>query len=237
MKPVVLFSGGMDSTTLLHYALLESSETMADCPRIIALSFYYGQRHLRELDAARRIAEDYGVQHQIIDLTHVGQLIAGQSALANPEVPVPEGHYADENMKQTVVPNRNMILLSIAAGFAIANGYDTVAYAAHAGDHTIYPDCRRDFIQPMSMAFRHCDWNPPSLWVPFLDISKTDIYALGMDIGVEFEDTWTCYKGGDTPCGECGACVERREAEEEWTSVNVESLPILPWVQPEPLNE
>ena len=138
-------------------------------------------------------------------------LLAG-SALTSSEIEVPEGHYAEDNMKATVVPNRNMILLSVAAGWAISSKYDRIAYAAHSGDHAIYPDCRNEFAEALDGAIRLADWHEVSLYRPFVDMTKADIVSLGAKLGVPFEKTWSCYKGQDLHCGRCGTCVERREA-------------------------
>jgi 7-cyano-7-deazaguanine synthase len=210
----------MDSVTML--ALLAEAGD-----KIHALSFDYGQRHSKELAFAARAAEKYADGHEIMNIDQVFNAFAGESgsSLINYDVDVPEGHYAEESMKATVVPNRNMILLSLATGFAVANGMEGVAYAAHAGDHTIYPDCRTDFMQAMSIAMRRCDWNPPALWVPFAHFTKSEIAALGISLGIDYEvETWSCYKGGDEHCGVCGTCVERFEALNEAPDLNAPRL-------------
>jgi 7-cyano-7-deazaguanine synthase len=138
--------------------------------------------------------------------------LLGGSALTDPSISLPEGHYAEDSMKATVVPNRNMILLSLAAGHAISLQFDTVAYAAHAGDHTIYPDCRPEFATAMDEALKLCDWNTVSLYRPFVQLSKHDLVRKGNELGVPFEKTWSCYAGNDKHCGKCGTCVERKEA-------------------------
>ena len=204
MKSVVVHSGGMDSTVLLYKLAAEGDE-------VKALSIDYGQRHAKEIDCARALSEGLGVEHRVADLRSLTQLLAG-SALTSPEIKVPEGHYAEDNMKATVVPNRNMILLSVSAGWAISSRFDRVAYAAHAGDHDIYPDCRREFADALDSAIRLADWHEVSLFRPFVDITKADIVKLGTVLNVPFENTWSCYKGGELHCGRCGTCVERREA-------------------------
>ncbi len=201
---VVLLSGGMDSTTLLYRAV-------EDCDKVRAISFNYGQRHKKELDYAIRTTELLQIEHEIVDLSGIQHLIAGDNALTG-DVDVPEGHYADENMKQTVVPNRNMIMLSIAAGWAISNKADAVLYAAHSGDHTIYPDCRPEFSVALDTAIRLADWHEVHLVTPFMDVSKAYICNLGNELGVDYNETWSCYKGGQWHCGVCGTCVERKEA-------------------------
>ena len=204
MKSLVVHSGGMDSTVLL-YQLLQAGD------EVKALSINYGQRHSRELEAARALCAELGVEHRVADLSGLSDLLAG-SALTSSEIDVPEGHYAEDNMKATVVPNRNMILLSVAAGWAISSKYDRIAYAAHSGDHAIYPDCRNEFAEALDGAIRLADWHEVSLYRPFVDMTKADIVAVGAKLGVPFEKTWSCYKGQDLHCGRCGTCVERREA-------------------------
>ena len=204
MKSIVVHSGGMDSTVLLYRLVAEGDE-------VKALSIDYGQRHRKEIGCARKLAEGLGVEHRVADLRSLAELLGG-SALTSPEIEVPEGHYAEDNMKATVVPNRNMILLSVAAGWAISSEFDRVAYAAHAGDHAVYPDCRTEFADALDSAIRLADWREVSLCRPFVDITKSDIVKLGTVLNVPFENTWSCYKGGELHCGRCGTCVERREA-------------------------
>ena len=204
MKSIVVHSGGMDSTVLLYRLVDEGDE-------VKALSIDYGQRHRKEIDCARALAEGLGVEHRVADLRSLTELLGG-SALTSPEIEVPEGHYAEENMKATVVPNRNMILLSVAAGWAISSKFGRVAYAAHAGDHAIYPDCRTEFADALDSAIRLADWREVSLHRPFVDLTKADLVKLGADLRVPFEKTWSCYQGQELHCGRCGTCVERREA-------------------------
>jgi len=204
MKTILIHSGGMDSTVLLYHLLAEGHT-------VKALSIDYGQRHRKELEFAAELTAQLGVEHKIADLRSVTELLAG-SSLTSADIEVPEGHYAEDNMKATVVPNRNMILLSLAAGWAISNRYDHVSYAAHAGDHDIYPDCREEFTDALDKAIRLADWHEVSLHRPFVTKTKADIAALGAELGVPFEKTWSCYKGGELHCGRCGTCVERREA-------------------------
>ncbi|PQO31706.1 7-cyano-7-deazaguanine synthase QueC [Blastopirellula marina] len=203
-KVVVVVSGGMDSATLLYHILADGHEARA-------ISVDYGQRHVKELDYARQLCEGVGVAHQIADLSAINPIF-GNNSLSGRDMEVPEGHYAEESMKQTVVPNRNMLLLSVAIASAAANKFDAVAYGAHSGDHAIYPDCRPEFAEAMDQAARLCDWNPIELWRPFVHMDKGQIAKRGVDLGVPFEKTWTCYKGLERHCGKCGACVERKEA-------------------------
>lgn len=193
----------MDSATLLYWLLKNGDE-------VKALAFNYGQRHSRELDCAIHLAELVGVELKVIDISAVKDLFGDSSQTSN--TPVPEGHYAEENMKKTVVPNRNMIMLSIAAAWGLSLGFDRVAYGAHAGDHTIYPDCREPFINALKNSFAECDWKKIDLFAPFLFLSKGDIANIGKHLGVPYQLTWTCYKGEEKPCGVCGSCTERSEA-------------------------
>lgn len=158
-----------------------------------------------------RLCDRLGVDHRVLNLSGLGALLAG-SCLTDQSVPLPEGHYAAESMKATVVPNRNMVLLAIAASWALSLGAERVAYAAHGGDHAIYPDCRPEFAVAMDVVFGVCDWKALSLYAPFLDATKADLVKLGAQLAVPFELTWSCYAGGEKHCGRCGTCVERREA-------------------------
>jgi 7-cyano-7-deazaguanine synthase len=204
MRTVVIFSGGIDSTVLLH-------DLRAQAAEVLALSIDYGQRHRTELDHARRIADNLGVEWRLADLSAISPLLAGSSQTSG-DVPVPHGHYAEETMKQTVVPNRNMIMLAVAGGWAISRRADRVAYAAHSGDHTIYPDCRPEFAQAMDHALGLADWHRIHLHCPYVTLTKAQIVARGAELGVDFAATWSCYEGGTLHCGRCGTCYERREA-------------------------
>ncbi|MBO94939.1 MAG: 7-cyano-7-deazaguanine synthase QueC [Opitutales bacterium] len=204
MKSIIVYSGGMDSTVLLYQLVAAGDE-------VKALTIHYGQRHEKEINCARALAKGLGVEHRVVDLSSLAELLGG-SALTSLEVEVPEGHYAEENMKATVVPNRNMILLAVAAGWAISSQFDRVGYAAHAGDHAVYPDCRPEFADALDAAIQLADWREVRLDRPFLDLTKAEIVKLGVDLGVPFDRTWSCYQGGELHCGRCGTCVERREA-------------------------
>jgi len=202
-RTVVVLSGGMDSAVLLYH--------LADAGHELkAISFNYGQRHVRELEAAKELAAALKIEHTIGDLTGITHLL-GDNSLSG-ERDVPEGHYAEESMKQTVVPNRNMIMLSASIAWAISKECDAVAYGAHSGDHAIYPDCRPEFASAMDEAARLCDWREIRLLRPFVDLDKGDIAARGAELNVPFHLTWTCYNGREKHCGKCGACNERREA-------------------------
>jgi 7-cyano-7-deazaguanine synthase len=205
MKVIVICSGGMDSVALAHRC--------AGADELHALlSFNYGQRHAKELDFAAACARRLGVPHHVIDIASIGAALSG-SALTD-DIDVPEGHYAEETMRITVVPNRNAIMLAIAFGMAAAQKVDAVATAVHGGDHFIYPDCRPDFIAAFqAMEDRAMDgYANVQLLTPYVHGTKADIVVDGARHGTPFGETWSCYKGGDLHCGRCGTCVERREA-------------------------
>lgn len=202
---VVSLSGGMDSTTLLAHTL--------ETHDVIALSFNYGQRHQRELESARDIANYYGVEYHIIDLRSVGRLLTG-SALTDDDVDVPEGHYEAESMKATVVPNRNAIMANIAVGVASSRKAEHVALGIHAGDHAVYPDCRPAFVSSLDVLVSVAleGFHTPRIETPFVQWSKADIVKRAFELNVPLGKTWSCYKGGTKHCGRCGTCVERIEA-------------------------
>jgi 7-cyano-7-deazaguanine synthase len=181
----------------------------------MCLSFDYGQRHVRELASAAEVANAAGLEHHIINLTSITELLTG-SALTDPSVDVPEGHYAEETMKATVVPNRNAMMLEAAIAVAVARKAHAVVTGVHAGDHAVYPDCRPLFISSLNQLAKVANegFILPSFEVvaPFINMSKADIVQLGVELGVPFEFTWTCYKGGSRHCGRCSTCVERLEA-------------------------
>lgn len=204
-KALIILSGGLDSTVLAHEVVAG-----ADC-QLAALSFDYGQKHTRELACAAAQAKQLGIKHTVVALPFINELF-NSALLSNSAEEIPHGHYEDESMKQTVVPNRNMIMLSIAAGVALSQNRTELYYGAHSGDHAIYPDCRADFVAAMQQALGLCDWQQIDLQVPFLDIDKPEIVRRGALLGVDFGQTWTCYTGGDIPCGKCGSCFERSEA-------------------------
>lgn len=204
MKVVVLVSGGMDSVTALHAAAREHEV-------VAGLSFDYGSKHNhRELPFASWHCRQLGVPHEIVALEFMDRLF--KSDLLKSGGAIPEGHYEAENMKQTVVPFRNGILLSIAAGYAESAGAEGLVIAAHSGDHAIYPDCREDFMRPMAEAIRAGTYAGIEVLRPFIDLRKEGIAAIGAGLGVDFARTWSCYKGGEMHCGKCGTCVERKEA-------------------------
>jgi 7-cyano-7-deazaguanine synthase len=208
MKGLLVLSGGADSATLAYWLKDRGDE-------LTALSFDYGQRHRKELASAAAIAKELGVSHEVIDLRGLTKFLKG-SALTDGGVAVPHGHYEAESMRLTVVPNRNTIMLSIAWGAACAAGLDYVALGVHAGDHYIYPDCRPEYVKEIEVALRSgTDGHRKpdmALLTPFIDKTKADIIAIGLLLGVPYDKTWTCYEGGDKPCGKCGSCGERAEA-------------------------
>lgn len=203
IKTVVLTSGGLDSTTLLYQA-------HRDTEVVQALSFDYGQRHVKELEYANLNCEALGIPWTLVDLRSLGGLLAGSALTDN--IDVPEGHYAADNMALTIVPNRNSIMLNIAVGVAIGLGADEVRAAMHAGDHPVYPDCRPQFVAQLNRLITVATETDVFVHTPFIGATKADIVYLGMQLSVPFENTWSCYKGGMIHCGKCGTCVERAEA-------------------------
>ena len=204
MKVVVLCSGGMDSVTALYWARREHAV-------VAVASFDYGAKHNpRERPLAAEHAARLGVRHEVIPLEFVNRLFS--SDLLQSGGAVPDGHYEAANMRQTVVPFRNAIMLSIAAGFAESVGAEGLVIATHGGDHAIYPDCREDFMRAMGDAMRLGTYAQVQLLRPFITRTKGEIVAEGTRLGVDFARTWSCYKGGAIHCGMCGTCVERREA-------------------------
>tara|TARA_R100000789_G_scaffold88939_2_gene85900 strand:- start:46 stop:705 length:660 start_codon:yes stop_codon:yes gene_type:complete len=205
-KAVIILSGGMDSTTLLYKILSEGYEASA-------ISFDYNQKHKKELTVATKTCQKFDVPHKIVNLSILNEL--APSSLTRDDWDVPEGHYTDENMKETVVPNRNMVMLSLATSYAIGIKADKVFYGAHSGDHDIYPDCREEYVQQLGKTIEMCDWHKIELVAPFLNIDKGDIVIKGQALNVDYSLTWTCYKGREEACGKCGSCVERLEAFEK----------------------
>lgn len=205
MKTALVCSGGLDSVSLAH-----SLAGQGHLSRIV--SFDYGQRHRKELHFAAACARRLGVPFHLVDLSGLGAALSG-SALTD-DIDVPDGHYAEETMRITVVPNRNPIMLAIVFGIAAANGDDAVAAAVHGGDHFIYPDCRPAFTDAFGAMQKAAldGYADITLHVPFVHATKADIVAEGARHNTPFAETWSCYKGGDRHCGRCGTCVERREA-------------------------
>jgi 7-cyano-7-deazaguanine synthase len=202
-KVVVIYSGGMDSFTVLNRALKDGKQ-------VYALSFDYGQRHVKELSCASDVCKLLNVKHKIIDISAINQILAGSSL--TDDIDIPEGHYQADNMKSTVVPNRNMILLSLAVGYAVSVGASQVYYGAHSGDHAIYPDCRPEFVAKMNDVCQIANYQAVEIYSPYLNDSKTAILADGIAMNLTYNNTWTCYNGREKACGKCGACQERLEA-------------------------
>ncbi len=234
-KAVVLLSGGMDSVTALYH-------TMEKGYTVMPISFAYGSKHnVKERAAAMRICKGLDIDFFTFDLPTDGWKYPAKDRVNPAELfpllksdllksggDIPLGHYEEDSMKATVVPFRNGIMLSLAVGFAESYGADIIILGNHAGDHAVYPDCRQEFIGPFSTAAQQGTYNGIRIHSPFVEWSKTDVAAWGMENGVPYETTWTCYKGGERPCLECGTCIERTEAfldvfrgdplltEEEW---------------------
>ncbi|MFF5624554.1 7-cyano-7-deazaguanine synthase QueC [Microbacterium sp. NPDC012755] len=201
-RVAILLSGGLDSTTALAVAAREHEPALT-------ISVDYGQRHVRELAAARAVSERYGVPHVVIDLRSWGRSLRG-SALTDESIAVPHGDYDAENMAVTVVPNRNATFLMAAVGIAQANDVAEVWTAVHSGDHALYADCRPEFIVSASQTAHLGTDGAVTIRAPFVSMSKADIVSMGSSLGAPFELTWSCYEGGDEHCGECGTCAERR---------------------------
>jgi len=207
-KAVIIASGGIDSSTLLYKMVSEGF-------LVYGLTFIYGQRHLREVNSAKRISEGLEILHKVVDISAMKELLLG-SALTDsnvvvPEVPETADHY--ETLKATIVPNRNAIFLSMAIGYAESIGANHVFFGAHFSDRGVYPDCRKEFVDAFQNSERLATDNPDLVIdAPFVDIEKSEIVKLGTELGVPFVDTWTCYKGGEVHCGVCSSCRERKRA-------------------------
>lgn len=199
---VLILSGGMDSTTMLY----DFKDEIA-----LAVTFNYGSNHnMREIECARHHCALLGVEHLVIDLAFMGQYF--ESSLLSGGDAIPEGNYDDENMKSTVVPFRNGIMLSVAAGLAESRGLKAVMMANHGGDHAIYPDCRPEFTEAMSRAIEAGTYVNVKLVAPYTNLTKGEIARRGVALGVDYSKTYSCYKGGEKPCGKCSTCRERIEA-------------------------
>lgn len=202
MKAVLIYSGGLDSTTLLY----EYKDSIS-----LAVTFDYGAKHgAREIECAKYNCNKLGIKHLIIPLDFMGRYFKSDLLLSGGEIP--EGNYDDENMHSTVVPFRNGIMLAVAAGLAESYDLDTVLLANHSGDHSIYPDCRPSFIEAFDSATKEGTYNGVRVVSPYCNISKRDIALRGRDLGLDYSKTYSCYKGGEIHCGCCGTCRERKEA-------------------------
>ena len=199
---VIIVSGGMDSTTLLY----DRRDEIA-----LAISFDYGSNHnAREIAYAEMHCKRLGIEHITIPLDFMHKYF--RSSLLEGADAIPEGHYAAENMKSTVVPFRNGIMLAVAAGVAESRNLTKLLIANHGGDHTIYPDCRPEFISAMDSATNAGTYVGVRVIAPYTNITKGDIARIGKKLGIDYAETWSCYKGGEKHCGKCGTCVERKEA-------------------------
>ena len=199
---IIILSGGMDSTTLLY----DYQERIA-----LAISFDYGSNHnAKEIPFAKYHCEQLGIKHLVIPLKFMGEYF--RSSLLSGDEAIPEGHYASENMKSTVVPFRNGIMLAVATGMAERNDLQYVMMANHGGDHTIYPDCRPEFVDAFDKTAQAGTFNGVRLLSPYCNMTKGQIAARGKELGIDYSKTWSCYRGGDKHCGKCGTCVERKEA-------------------------
>lgn len=202
-KVVTLLSGGMDSTTLLYRLRSERAE-------VYAISFYYGQRHRRELDFASKLTHKLRIPHRIVEINSIANLWNKSALLGGADVP--DGLYDAKSMSVTVVPNRNMVLASAAAGWAMTLGADEIAMAVHAGDHAIYPDCRPEFFEALNGALDLASEGNMHVYTPFIQMTKSEIVEEGETYKVPWAETWSCYKGGAKHCGRCGTCTERIES-------------------------
>jgi len=208
IKSVIIFSGGLDSTVLCYKAVADGFD-------VHALTILYGQRHVKEVEGAKKTADLLGINHKVIDLSSINQLLQGSaltdSTVEVPEVPETTEHY--KTLKSTIVPNRNAIFLSVAIGYSESIGANQIFFGAHHSDRGVYPDCRKEFVEAFETAERLANDNPDlSISAPFVEMDKSEIVTLGESLGVPFENTWTCYVGGELHCGSCSACNERKRA-------------------------
>jgi 7-cyano-7-deazaguanine synthase len=202
-KIIVVYSGGLDSFTLLNEAIRSGKD-------VSALSFDYGQKHSKELHFVENFCSQESIDSKIVDVSSIKELFQGSSL--TDEIDIPKGHYEDDSMKSTVVPNRNMILISLALGYAVTKEAEEVWFGAHAGDHAIYPDCRPEFVEKMDAVARIANYSPVAVKAPYIAMSKTEILAIGLNMQLDYGLTWTCYEGKELACGICGACHERLES-------------------------
>ena len=202
-KIIVVYSGGLDSFTLLNEAIRSGKD-------VSALSFDYGQKHNKELHFVEKFCAQESIDSKIVNVSSIKELFQGSSL--TDEIDIPKGHYEDDSMKSTVVPNRNMILISLALGYAVTKEAEEVWFGAHAGDHAIYPDCRPEFVEKMDAVARIANYSPIAVKAPYVAMSKTEILAIGLNMQLDYGLTWTCYEGKELACGSCGACHERLES-------------------------
>lgn len=210
-KAVLIVSGGMDSSTLVYKSVREGYETYA-------LTFIYGQKHKREIESARKVCNTLNVAHKIVDISSLKEVLSGSaltdSGVEIPEVPETAEYY--ETLKTTIVPNRNSIFLSIAIGYAVSIGANHVFFGAHHSDRGVYPDCRHEFVEAFQYAERLANDNfLLVVAAPFVNMNKSEIVKMGIDLGVPYKETWSCYRGGEMHCGVCSSCRERKRAFQE----------------------
>ena len=199
---LVVYSGGLDSYTLLNKALDKFE-------RVEAITFDYGQKHSKEITFASKVCSENAIAHEVVNLD-LEKILSGSALVGTSEIP--EGNYDKEKMKQTVVPNRNMIMISVAASLAIKNKCEYLWYAAHSGDHEIYPDCRPEFISKLGEVLKICDYHEIIFEAPFEGMTKGEIIKEGLNMDLDYSKAWTCYEGKENPCGKCSACIERQNA-------------------------
>jgi len=202
-KIIVVYSGGLDSFTLLNEAMQLAYD-------VSTISFDYGQKHKKELDFVKKFCTQESIDHKIIDVSSIKGLFSGSSLTDN--LDIPKGHYEDESMQSTVVPNRNMIMISLALGYAVTKKAKEVWFGAHSGDHAIYPDCRPEFVEKMDAVARIANYSPIEVKAPYISKSKSEILEIGLSLHLDYGLTWTCYEGKELACGSCGACYERLES-------------------------
>ena len=205
MHWVLVYSGGLDSTVLLYYL-----KNLGH--KVHTLTFSYQQRHKKEIEAAHNLTKELGIEHRLLDLENIADIFGDKNALTSNNHAVPTGTYHKGTLPITWVPNRNMIFIALAGAWAVTQNATGIAYGAHAGDHPIYPDCSPDFVQAASNTLRFARQKPLKLWAPFLNKKKEAIVQKGLELGVPFEKTWSCYHGKHTHCGHCPTCLERLNA-------------------------
>jgi 7-cyano-7-deazaguanine synthase len=205
-RALVILSGGFDSTTIL-YDLVDKGLYVE------AISFDIGQKHIRELEGAKKTCQKLGVPHKIVSVPNYGDL--APSSLTREDIPVPEMHYDEPEQAKTVVPNRNMLFIALAASYAISRKIPYLFYGPHLEDHGTYPDCRPIYVEKMRDVLAVCDEFPILLQAPLLWKTKGDILRMGIELGVDHRYTWSCYYNGEKACGKCGSCINRMEAFKE----------------------